>query len=100
VPESDSTGGKVKQNGLSKKVGRSLRSLLVNGAMLAVRHAGIVPLGWRSCSPACRPSSSNRDCQQDRTDAWVIMSTDASTDPPAFSLGAVRSLGAPCVVLA
>jgi len=33
VPENDSTGGKVKQKGLSKKGDRYLRSLLVNGAM-------------------------------------------------------------------
>src|SRR5262245_6544300 len=31
VPENDSTGGKVRQNGLSKKGDRYLRSLLVNG---------------------------------------------------------------------
>jgi transposase len=39
VPENDSTGGKVKQNGLSKKGDRYLRSLLVNGAMAVVRQA-------------------------------------------------------------
>ena len=33
VPENDSTGDKVKQEGLSKKGDRYLRSLLVNGAM-------------------------------------------------------------------
>src|SRR5262245_55097543 len=31
VPENDSTGRKVRQNGLSKKGDRYLRSLLVNG---------------------------------------------------------------------
>jgi transposase len=36
VPENDSTGGKVKQKGLSKKGDRYLRSLLVNGAMAVV----------------------------------------------------------------
>jgi transposase len=39
VPENDSTGGKVKQTGLSKKGDRYLRSLLVNGAMAVVRQA-------------------------------------------------------------
>jgi transposase len=39
VPENDSTGGKVKQNGLSRKGDRYLRSLLVNGAVAVVRQA-------------------------------------------------------------
>ena len=43
VPENDSTGGKVKQKGLSKKGDRYLRSLLVNGAMAVVQQARIRP---------------------------------------------------------
>lgn len=43
VPENDSTGGKVKQKGLSKKGDRYLRSLLVNGAMAVVRQAQLRP---------------------------------------------------------
>jgi transposase len=43
VPENDSTGGKVKQKGLSKKGDRYLRTLLVNGAMAVVRQAQIRP---------------------------------------------------------
>jgi transposase len=43
VPENDSTGGKIKQKGLSKKGDRYLRSLLVNGAMAVVRQAQIRP---------------------------------------------------------
>src|SRR6516225_8037886 len=39
VPENDSSGGKVKQKGVSKKGDRYLRSLLVNGAMAVVRQA-------------------------------------------------------------
>src|SRR5215831_2157656 len=39
VPENDSTGGKVKQKGLSKKGDRYLRSLIVNAAMAVVRQA-------------------------------------------------------------
>src|SRR5262245_8807388 len=43
VPENDSTGGKVKQKGLSKKGDRYLRSLLVTGAMAVVQQALIRP---------------------------------------------------------
>ena len=43
VPENDSTGGKLKQKGLSKKGDRYLRSLLVTGAMAVVRQAQIRP---------------------------------------------------------
>src|SRR5262247_2863724 len=43
VPENDSSGGKVKQNGLSKKGDRYLRSLLVNGAMAVVQKAQKCP---------------------------------------------------------
>jgi transposase len=43
VPENDSTGGKVKQKGLSKKGDRYLRSLLITGAMAVVRQAEIRP---------------------------------------------------------
>ena len=39
VPENDSTGGKPKQKGLSKKDDRYLRALLINGAMAIVRQA-------------------------------------------------------------
>ena len=43
VPENDSTGGKVKQKGLSKKGDRYLHSLLITGAMAIVRQAEIHP---------------------------------------------------------
>jgi transposase len=43
VPENGSTGGKVKQKGLSKKGDRYLRSLLITGAMAVVRQAKIRP---------------------------------------------------------
>ena len=43
VPENDSTGGKSKQKGLSKKGDRYLRALLVNGAMAIVRQAKMSP---------------------------------------------------------
>jgi transposase len=43
VPENDSTGGKPKQKGLSKKGDRYLRALLVSGAMAVVRQAKMRP---------------------------------------------------------
>jgi transposase len=43
VPENDSTGGKLKQKGLSKKGDRYLRALLITGAMAVVRQAKIRP---------------------------------------------------------
>ena len=43
MPENDSTGGKPRQKGLSKKGDRYLRSLLVNGAMAIVRQAETRP---------------------------------------------------------
>ena len=39
VPENDSTGGRPRQKGLSKKGDRYLRALLVNGAMALIRQA-------------------------------------------------------------
>lgn len=39
VPEQDSSGGKIKQKGISKKGDRYLRQLLVNGAMAVIRQA-------------------------------------------------------------
>ena len=39
VPENDSTGGKIKQKGLSKKGDRYLRTLLIGGAMAVVQQA-------------------------------------------------------------
>lgn len=46
VPEQDSSGGKVKQRGISKKGDRYLRQLLVNGAMAVVRQARRRPDKW------------------------------------------------------
>lgn len=43
VPKKDLASGKVKQNGLSKKGDRYLRSLLVNGAMAIVQRAQTRP---------------------------------------------------------
>ena len=46
VPEQDSSGGKVKQKGISKKGDRYLRQLLVNGAMAVIRQARRRPDKW------------------------------------------------------
>jgi transposase len=62
VPENDSTGGKVKQNGLSKKGDRYLRSLLVNGAMAVVRQAQI-RLGHEAAWPHVGQAGGDRDRQ-------------------------------------
>ena len=43
MPENDSTGGKIKQKGLSKKGDRYLHLLLATGAMAVVRQAKICP---------------------------------------------------------
>jgi Transposase IS116/IS110/IS902 family len=71
VPENDSTGGKVKQKGLSKKGDRYLRSLLVNGAMTVVRQAqkpGQASLGREASWPHVGQAGGDRDRQQDRAD--------------------------------
>lgn len=39
VPENDSTGGRIRQKGLSKKGDRYLRAMLVSGGMAIVQHA-------------------------------------------------------------
>ena len=66
VPESDSTGDKVKQKGLSKKDDRYLRSLLVNGAMAIVRQAqrpGQTSLGREAARPHVGQADGDRDRQ-------------------------------------
>jgi transposase len=66
VPENDSTGGKVKQKGLSKKGDRYLRSLLVNGAMTVVRQAqkpGQASLGREASWPHVGQAGGDRDRQ-------------------------------------
>lgn len=43
VPEQNSSGGKARQKGISKKGDRYLRQLLVSGAMAVIRHAKARP---------------------------------------------------------
>ena len=77
VPENDSTGGKVKQKGLSKKGDRYLRSLLVNGAMAVVRqaqtrpdkHPGITKLLGRMSAKQAAIAIANKTARI----AWAIM---------------------------
>jgi transposase len=82
VPENDSTGGKVRQNGLSKKGDRYLRSLLVAGAMAVVQQARTRTPGSRSCSAACRQSRRrSRSPTRPRGSPGPSWSTAASTRP-------------------
>jgi transposase len=77
VPENDSTGGKVKQNGLSKKGDRYLRSRLVNGAMAVVRqaqkrpdrHAWVAKLLGRMSAKQAAIAIANKTARI----AWAVM---------------------------
>jgi transposase len=77
VPQNDSTGGKVKQNGLSKKGDRYLRSLLVNGAMAVVRqvqkrpdkHPWVAKLLGRMSAKQAAIAIANKTARI----AWVLM---------------------------
>jgi transposase len=77
VPENDSTGGKVKQKGLSKKGDRYLRALLVTGAMAVVRqaqkrpdkHPWVAKLLGRMSAKQAAIAIANKTARI----AWVIM---------------------------
>ena len=77
VPENDSTGGKVKQKGLSKKGDRYLRSLLVNGAMAVVqqtqkrpdKHPWVAKLLGRMSAKQAAIAIANKTARI----AWVLM---------------------------
>ena len=77
VPENDSTGGKVKQNGLSKRGDRYLRSRLVNGAMAVVhqaqkrpdRHPWVAKLLGRMSAKQAAIAIANKTAQI----AWAVM---------------------------
>jgi transposase len=77
VPENDSTGGKVKQKGISKKGDRYLRHLLVSGAMAVVRQAQrrpdkypwVVKLLSRMSAKAAAIALANKTARI----AWAIM---------------------------
>ena len=77
MPENDSTGGKVKQKGLSKKGDRYLRSLLINGAMAVVRYAQIGPdkHPWVTKLLGCMSKKQAAVAIADKTAriAWAIM---------------------------
>ena len=85
VPENDSTGGKFKQKGLSKKGDRYLRALLVTGAWPSCARRKLartsIP-GSRSCSAACRPSRrQSRSPTRPRGSPGPSWSTAASMRP-------------------
>jgi transposase len=77
VPENDSTGGKVKQKGISKKGDRYLRSLFITGAMAVVRqaekrpdkHPWITKLLGRMSKKQAAVAIANKTARI----AWVIM---------------------------
>ena len=77
IPENDSTGGKPKQKGLSKKGDRYLRALLVNGAMAIVRQAKMRPdkHPWVASLLARMPAKMAAIAIANKTAriAWVMM---------------------------
>ena len=77
VPENDSTGGKSKQKGISKKGDRYLRQLLVNGAMAVVRQARRRPdkYPWVAKLLARKPAKAVAVALANKTAriAWAIM---------------------------
>ena len=85
APENNSTGGKLKQRGLSKKGDRYLRSLLVNGAMAVVRqaqkrpdkHPWVAKLLGRMSAKQATIAIANKTARI----AWAIMVHSASTRP-------------------
>lgn len=99
VPENDSTGGKPKQKGLSRKGDRYLRALLVNGAMAVVRQAKMSPdkhpwvaglLGRMSAKQAAI-ALANKTARI----AWAIMARggvhEAGHRAPAYRGGALHA---------
>jgi len=85
VPENDSTGGKNRQKGLSRKGDRYLRALLVNGAMALVQHArrrpdkypGIVRLLARMPAKRAAIAIANKTARI----AWAIMTRGGVYEP-------------------
>jgi len=77
VPEQDSSGGKVKQRGISKKGDRYLRQLLVNGAMAVIRQARRRPdkYPWVAQLLARMPAKAVAIALANKTAriAWAIM---------------------------
>ena len=84
VPEQNSSGGKVKQRGISKKGDRYLRRLLVSGAMALVQHAQrkpdkypwIVKLLARMHPKAAAVAIANKTARI----AWAIMTRGGTYD--------------------
>src|SRR5512132_1232228 len=74
VPRQDSTGGRTRLLGISKRGDRYLRTLLIHGARAALPHlaAKDTPLGrWlrglrARCHPQCRRRRARQQARQDR----------------------------------
>ncbi|MCL4137562.1 UNVERIFIED_CONTAM: hypothetical protein GTU68_011393 [Idotea baltica] len=77
VPENDSTGGKPKQKGLSKKGDRYLRTLLITGAMAVVRQARMRPEKYPWVASLLNRMSSKQAAialaNKNARIAWVVM---------------------------
>lgn len=101
VPENDSTGGKPRQKGLSKKGDRYLRALLVNGAMALIRQAQRRPdkYPWVARLLARKSAKETAIAIANKTAriAWAIMTTGATYEaghrPPRYleDAGALQS---------
>jgi transposase len=101
VPENDSTGGKTRQKGISKKGDRYLRQLLVNGAMAVVRQAQRKPekYPWlaallaRTSAKAAAIALANKTARI----AWAIMvnggSYEAGHRPSKYRPAALAATG-------
>jgi len=85
VPEQDSSGGKVKQRGISKKGDRYLRRLLVSGAMAMVQHAQRKPdkYPWIAKLLGSKPPKLVAVAVANKTAriAWAIMARGGTYDP-------------------
>lgn len=98
VPEQDSSGGKTRQRGISKKGDRYLRRLLVSGAMALVQHARRKPDKYpriaamlaRMHPKAVAVAIANRTARI----AWAIMARGGSYDPSHGTKTATMALAA------
>lgn len=85
VPEQDSSGGRTKQRGISKKGDRYLRRLLVSGAMALIQHAQrkpdkypwIIALLKRMHPKSAAVAVANKTARI----AWAIMARGGKYDP-------------------
>jgi transposase len=85
VPEQDSSGGKTRQRGISKKGDQYLRRLLVSGAMAMVQHAQKKPdkYPWIAKLLGSKPPKVVAVAVANKTAriAWAIMTGGGTYDP-------------------